>query len=164
MLLIGQAAGGVIINAPLNGLLAWLMFPPVPSLPIWAKGNCIAGDTIGTSFFLPLITCLILTALTRRALRSGAMPGLPLASVPRALRWLPANMAGRGALVGLACALTVALITLFSISGAGVEGMTRGEVALFKAVYTGLLGGAVSPLFGLRALADVAPAGAVERG
>lgn len=35
--------------------------------------------------------------------------------------------------------------------------MTRGQVALYKAVYTAILGILVTPLFGLRALADAAP-------
>lgn len=153
-LLIGQAAGGLILNFFLNGGAAWATFPPVDALPLWARGNCVAGDTIGTSFFLPLTTCLILTPIVRRALRGGSLPPLGRARLPGAIRFWPANFLGRGALVGLICALTIALATLGLLTAAGVEGMTRGQVALYKAVYTALLGLIVTPLFGWRALAD----------
>lgn len=155
-LLIGQAIGSVALNVPLNGGAAWATFPPVASLPVWAKGNCVAGDTIGTSFFLPLVTCLVLTPIVRRLVRGGTTEGLPRAALPGLVRFWPANMVGRGALVGLGCALTIALLTLGLVSAAGVTEMTRGQVALYKAVYTAVLGVIVTPLFGLRALADVA--------
>lgn len=154
-LLAGQAVGGLVLNFLLNGTTAWVGFPPVASLPLWARGNCVAGDTIGTSFFLPLTTCLILTPFVRRALRRGALPAVPRAELPGWARWLPANFVARGALVGLMSALTLALLTLALLTGAGVEAMTRGQDVLFKAIYTAILGVVVTPLFGLRALGDV---------
>lgn len=153
-LLLGQAIGSVVLNVPLNGGVAWATFPPVASLPVWARGNCVAGDTIGTSFFLPLVTCLVLTPIVRRLVRTGAAQAIPRAELPGLLRFWPANMVGRGALVGLVCALTLALLALAGITAAGVVEMTRGQVALHKAVYTAILGVIVTPLFGWRALAD----------
>jgi hypothetical protein len=153
-LLLGQAAGGLVLNFFLNGGAAWATFPPLDELPLWARGNAVAGDTIGTSFFLPLMTCLILTPIVRRALRDGAMPGIDRGQLPGALRFWPANFVGRGALVGLICALTIALATLALLTAAGVEAMTRGQVTVYKAVYTAVLGAIVTPLFGWRALAD----------
>lgn len=153
-----QALGGFFGNLALNGASAWFLFPPVASLPLWARGNCVAGDTIGTSFFMSLITCLVLTPLTRRTLAPrGTTPPLDRAALPAWVRWLPGNVAGRGATVGLICALTVALATLWALTAAGVTEMTRGDVTVFKAVYTALLGVVITPIFGLRALADAAP-------
>lgn len=151
-----QVAGGFVINFFLNGGLAWLTFPPVAALPVWARGNCIAGDTIGTSFFLPLITCLVLTSIVRRLLRLERLPGLAREALPAALRFWPRNIVGRGALVGLACALSFAAATLALLTALGIDSMTRAQVAVYKAIYTGLLGALVTPLFGWRALADKA--------
>lgn len=157
-LLIGQAVAGVVFNFFFNGALAWWTFPPVKTLPLWAQGNCVGGDTIGTGFFLPLITSLILTPLMRRSLASGAVAGIDRARLPGWIRFLPANFVGRGALVGLFCALTIAVATAGLLTGAGVAGMSRGQVAIYKAVYTAILGLLVNPLFGYRALADKTPA------
>lgn len=156
-LLLGQAIGSVVLNVPLNGGAAWGSFPPVPSLPLFAKGNCVAGDTIGTSFFLPLVTCLVLTPIVRRLLRKGTVAPVARTDLPGFVRFLPANFVGRGALVGLISALTIALVTLALLHGLGFEAMTRGQVAIYKAVYTAILGILVTPLFGYRALADAAP-------
>jgi hypothetical protein len=153
-LLVVQALGGFVLNLPLNGAAAWLGFPPVARLPLWARANCVAFDTFGTSFFLPLVTCLVLTPLARRSLRSGALDPLPRTSLPALVRFWPESMAGRGALVGLMSIVTVALPALALLGALGVESMNRGESTLYKALYTGLLGAIVTPLFGLRALAD----------
>jgi len=154
-LLQAQALGGLVLNIPLNGAAAWLGFPPVVRLPLWAKANCVAFDTLGTSFFLPLVTCLVLTLLQRRSLRAGALDPLPRASLPALVRFWPQNVVGRGALVGLLSMLTVGAATLALLTAAGVEGMSRGENTLYKAVYTAMLGAIVTPLFGWRGLADV---------
>jgi hypothetical protein len=153
-LLIGQALGGFFLNFALNGAMGWVSFPPVPSLPLFARGNCIAGDTVGTSFFLPLTTCLILTPIVRGMLRKGAIPALDRTELPRFVRFWPRNHIGRGALVGLISALMIAPWPLFVLSTMDVTAMTRNEDILYKAIYTAILGVMVTPLLGLRALAD----------
>lgn len=157
-LLLGQALGSVLLNIPLNGFAAWASFPPIEALPVFAKGNCVAGDTIGTTFFLPLTTCLILTPIVRKVLRGGSMTGLPRADLPAYVRFLPSNFVGRGALVGVLSALTMGVLTLVILGLAGPEAMTRLQVTIYKAVYTAILGIVVTPLFGYRALADLTPA------
>ncbi len=157
-LLLGQAIGSVVLNVPLNGGAAWATFPPIAALPVFARGNCVAGDTIGTSFFLPLVTCLILTPIVRRLVRGSAAAPIARADLAGYARFLPANFVGRGALVGLLSALSFGVLTLVLLSVLGVESMTRGQVAVYKAVYTAILGIVVTPLFGYRALADAAPA------
>jgi hypothetical protein len=153
-LLIAQALGSVACNIPLNAALAWLTFPPVDALPMWARGNCVAGDTIGTGFFLPFITCLIMTPITRRVVRRGNIPPIARLELPGFLRIWPKNFVGRGALVGLVGAVTVALPLLGVLAAAGFESMTRGQVTVYKAIYTTVLGLIVAPLFGWRALGD----------
>lgn len=157
-LLLGQAFGSVFCNLPLNAWLAWVTFPPVDALPVFARGNCVAGDTVGTSFFLPLITCLILTTITRRLLRGGKVAPLRRSELPGVIRFWPANIVSRGALVGLVCALSIAWLTLALVSALGFESMTRWQMAVYKGVYTVVLGLIVTPLFGWRALADAGPA------
>jgi hypothetical protein len=156
-LLIGQALGSVACNIPLNAALAWVTFPSIDAMPMWAIGNCVGGDTIGTGFFLPLITCLIMTPITRRLVRRGAVPAIPRQELPGFIRFWPENFVGRGALAGLVGTVTVALPLALVLAAADVQSMTRVEVTIYKAVYTTLFGLIVAPLFGWRALAD-APA------
>ena len=153
-----QAALGLVLNFFLNGASAWASFPPVATLPLWARGNCVAGATIGTSFFLPLTTCLLLTPFVRRALRRGSLPPIAVGDLPRGIRSLPRGVVARGALVGLLCALTLGPAACGLLDAAGVTELGRAGDALFKAVYTALLGLLVTPLLGLRALGDVAVA------
>lgn len=153
-LLWGQAAGGLAVNFFLNGAVAWWTFPPVAKLPLWARGNCIAGDTIGTSFFLPLVTCLVLTTVVRRMLRAKRMDSVPRSALPIGIRLWPQHIVGRGAIVGLLSILLCALPTLALLTQLGIESMSRGEVTTYKAIYTAVLGVLVTPLFGWRALAD----------
>ena len=157
-LLLVQAVLGVVLNFFLNGASAWASFPPVATLPLWARGNCVAGATIGTSFFLPLTTGLVLTPFVRRALRKGSLPPLAIGGLPFGIRSLPRNVVARGALLGLVCALTLGPAACGVLDAAGVTELGRAGDALFKAVYTALLGLLVTPLLGLRALGDVAAA------
>jgi hypothetical protein len=141
-LLWGQAAGGLAVNLFLNGAVAWWTFPPVAKLPL------------GTSFFLPLVTCLVLTTVVRRMLRAKRMDSVPRSGLPIGIRLWPQHIVGRGAIVGLLSILLCALPTLALLTQLGIESMSRGEVTTYKAIYTAVLGVLVTPLFGWRALAD----------
>lgn len=153
-LLLGQALGGFALNVVLNGVVAYLTFPPVAKLPLWTRRNCVAGDTIGTSFFLPLVTCLVLTTVVRRMLRAKRMESVPRSALPIGIRFWPQHVVGRGAVIGLLTILLCALPTLALLTQFGIESMSQGEVTTFKAIYTAVLGVLVTPLFGWRALAD----------
>jgi hypothetical protein len=86
--------------------------------------------------------------------RKGAVPPIERSALPAWARWLPANFVGRGAAVGLVTALTIALAALGILTAAGVAEMTRTHVTIWKGLSTALLGVLVTPLFGLRAVAD----------
>ena len=78
------------------------------------------------------------------------------------IRWLPRNFVGRGALVGLICMFTAALLWAGGLGALGFDSMTRTQITVHKALYTTLLGLIVTPLFAWRALADEAAAPAVS--
>src|SRR5437763_15993312 len=68
------------VNCILSALIAWLSVRNEDSVPRWAvplvdKPSTIA-DTVGTFFILPLLTCLIFTAIARRELRHGRVQPL----------------------------------------------------------------------------------------
>lgn len=156
-LLVEQGIGSMIVNFPLNALIAWAMFRKLDVVPLWGDPS-IGGDTIGTSFFLPLFTALIGTRLTRGALRSGhvAPLGWTRATHPM-LRLLPRNTFLRGALLGLACALTIGPLSARFFGVVGLAPLGLWSFVLLKATYAALLGLFVTPLLALWVIAEPAP-------
>jgi hypothetical protein len=100
--------GAAIVNLTLSALIAWLSVRNEDSVPRWAaplvdKPSTIA-DTLGTFFILPLLTCLIFTAVARRELRHGRVEPLGWTWSPQSvLRRLPKGALRRGAALGALC-------------------------------------------------------------
>src|SRR6185369_14816725 len=74
-LLIEQGVGAAVFNFFVNAVIAWAMFRAHPTVPLWGQQS-IMGDTIGTCFILPFLTCLIVTRLARGHVRTGKVPPL----------------------------------------------------------------------------------------
>jgi hypothetical protein len=71
-LLLEQGIGAAVVNSLLNGAIAWLLFRSLERVPLWGQQS-IAGDTLATCFFLPLIPTLIVTPLVRRRVLAGTV-------------------------------------------------------------------------------------------
>jgi hypothetical protein len=151
-LLVGQVIVPAVINLVLNGAIGFATFRGTPQVPLLGSQS-IVGDTLGTCFFLPAITCLIVTPIVRGHVRKGtaeplrgALPGW-LAAFRRALlpRALALGLAGVALAGGVVLALFAAL---------GIESLAFAPFLGFKAVFAGLLGALVTPLIALLALAD----------
>jgi hypothetical protein len=155
--------GSAIFNVLFNSLLAWLTFRHQPFVPM--KGDpSIVGDTIGTALILPVLTCLIITPLVRRRLRSGKVE--PLAAIPhdyRMVLWLPSWSFFRGLVVGIACLAWFAPVLLGLLLLAGVESLPLGAFIIVKATYAGVMAACVSPIFAMHTLATSDPALSEER-
>lgn len=149
---LGQGVVGFTINVVINGAIGWAMFRGVETIPLWGASS-IGGDTLGTSFFLPAITCLIVTPLVRGQVRKGAAPAFDgaLAGWLRAFqRALPLRAVALGGVcVVLAGGAAVALLSVF-----GVTSLDFGPFLGWKALYAGVLAAFVQPAIALLALAD----------
>jgi len=151
-LILEHGVVGFAINVVINFAIAWAMFRGAETVPLWGEQS-IGGDTLGTSFFLPAITCLIVTPLVRGAVRKGAAPAFSGALAgwlrPFQLR-VPLRALALGlASVALAGGLAVALLTVL-----GVEALGLGAFLGWKALYAGALAAFVQPAIALLALAD----------
>lgn len=149
-LLLEEGVGSVVVNLLLNGVIAFLMFRGAASVPLWGQQS-IAGDTIGTTFFLPLFTCLIVTPLARKQVRSGRLA--PLDGTPLGLAWLPARAFWRGAVLGVISAALVAPPAIILLSRLGVTEQSFWGFVAFKAVFAAALGAVMTPLIALWAIA-----------
>lgn len=151
-LVVEQGIGAAIFNFILNGLIAWLVFRGHASVPLWGDQS-IAGDTIATAFLLPLITAIVVTPLARRQLGSGKLEALgwTRTSHPK-LRLLPRGTVPRGVVLGAACVVTVAPVTIAILWALGVEAMSLPRFLLFKASFAALLAVPVTPILALWAI------------
>jgi hypothetical protein len=148
-LLLEHGIGSAVFNFVLNGVLAWLLFRGVVEVPLWGQQS-IAGDTIGTTLLLPLLTCLIVTPLVRRHLHArdlGVIGWSPLADA--LLRWLPAGTFRRGLWLGTACMVAVAPLAIGALGALGIARMPFWGFVTFKATFAAGLALAVQPLIAL---------------
>src|SRR5262249_59211424 len=74
-LVLEQGVGAAIVNFVFNAGIAALFFYGQTHVPLWGA-QCIAGDTLGTTFILPFITCLVVTRIARGQMRGGRPIGL----------------------------------------------------------------------------------------
>jgi hypothetical protein len=151
--LLEQGGGAAVINFALNAGIAWLLFNRLASVPLWGSQS-IAGDTIGTCFFLPFLTALIVTPLARMRVRAGKLdaPAWRVESHGLLAR-LPRGTVRRAAYLGGACALSVAPVTIAILDGLEITALQLWSFIAFKAVFAALLAALVTPLIALYAIA-----------
>jgi hypothetical protein len=155
--------GAAIVNLVLNALIAWLSVRNEDSVPRWAvplldKPSTIT-DTIGTFFILPLLTCLIFTAVARRELRHGRVTPLGWTWSPKSvLRRLPRKTVRRGVALGALTTAALAPPAVALIVILGVDDLSVEEFVTYKAVFGVLLGMLVTPIVALWALSEAEPA------
>jgi hypothetical protein len=157
-LLVGQCLMPFAINFVLNGLIGLAMFRGVDPVPTWGIESSAGPDLIGTCFFLPAITCLIVTPIVRRHIRAGMIePASASGFLPSWLRPFQRPLAARAVLFGVAgLALIGSLVAAVLLSAAPAQfGLT--PFLWLKASFSAVLGGAVTPIIGLVALAESEP-------
>jgi len=143
-----------LLNFILGGGIAWLSARGAQRVPLWAVPSPtapnVATDTVGTLFFLPLITCLILTTIVWRQLRSGAADSDVYADSPSSLLdRLPLGPLRKGAILGGLSAVALSPLTLAVLALADFDGVSPAQFALFKAILGTVLGVLVTPLVAL---------------
>ena len=153
-LLVEQGLGSVVVNFALNAAIAWLMFRGVDEVPLWGQAS-IGGDTIGTSFFLPLITCLVVTRVARGAVRTGHVAALDWTRATHpVLRVLPRATLLRGLALGAACAAVVGPLATAVFAAAGLAPLRLWPFVVLKAGYAAALGLVVTPVLALWAITE----------
>ena len=155
--------GAAIVNLVLSALIAWLSVRNEDAVPRWAvplvdRPSTIA-DTVGTFFILPLLTCLIFTAVARRELRHGRVEPLGWDWSPQSvLRRLPRSAWRRGVALGALCTAALGPPAVALIVVLGVGDLSTGEFVTYKAVFGVALGLVVTPIVALWALSEAGPA------
>ncbi len=146
---VGFCAVPAVMNGAINPAVAALQTRGQEALPLWGASGGVGPDTLGTAFFLPLITCLIVTPLVRRSVRRGAIGALPPVG-ERSQR----GVLRRGLRFGLLGVLGFGLPVVAGLMLLGVGEIERGPFLTWKAFSTALLGAAVTPWIARLAVAD----------
>ena len=148
-LLLEHGVGSAVFNFVLNGVIAWLLFRHAVEVPLWGQQS-IAGDTIGTTLLLPLLTCLIVTPMVRRHVQARDLGALGQSRTADALlRWLPARTFRRGLCLGVACVVAIAPLAIWGLGALGFAGMPLWHFVGFKAAFAAALAFIVQPLIAL---------------
>jgi hypothetical protein len=149
---LAQGVVPFVINVVLNGVIGWAMFRGMTAVPLWGEAS-IGGDTLGTSFFLPAITCLIVTPLVRGQVRKGQAPAFT-GALAGWLRAFQRPLGLRALALGLACVPVAGGLAVAGLGALGVESLGFVPFLGFKAAYAGVLAALVTPAIALLALAD----------
>ncbi len=153
-LVLEQGIGSAVINFLLNGAIAWLLFRGLEQVPLWGQQS-IAGDTIGTCFFLPFITTLIVTPLARGRVRTGSLTALPWTRDTHApLRWLPPGTVKRGLVLGIATAVLIGPLSVALLQWANVQELSFWRFVWFKAAFAAVLALIVTPIISIWAISE----------
>ncbi|MBW2425644.1 MAG: hypothetical protein JRG86_15470, partial [Deltaproteobacteria bacterium] len=106
-LLVEQGLIPTVFNLVLNGLIAWALFRSAAAVPLWGESS-IGVDLVATSFLLPFLTCIIVSALVGRQVDAGKMPRLPSDQFPHS-GWFRRSSFVRGLFLGVAGVLFAAI-------------------------------------------------------
>ena len=148
-----QGLIGAFLNAWINPGLAWALNPHRLETPLLGK-NALVTDTAITCLVLPLLVSLFTSAGVARALRTGQLVADPGFRAGPLLGRLPRNPWALGLALGAATAALFTPLTWWAFHSLGLRGLPFAGVALFKALYTALLGYAVTRWVILRQLAS----------
>lgn len=153
-----------VFNLALNAGLGWVLFRQLQQVPLWGDPS-LAGDIVGTLFFLPFVTCLVVTPLVKRAARAGKVQWLSIAPGEHpVLRLFPRSLWLRAAFVGFGSVLLLGAPLIGLLAALGVEGWSVGTTVIAKGLYAALIAALVTPYLALYALAGGdAPAAASEQ-
>jgi hypothetical protein len=153
-LVLEQGVGAAVVNFVINAAIAAILFYGQASVPLWGTQS-IAGDTIGTTFFLPLLTCLIVTRVARGQLRGGRPIGLGWTRTSHPLLgWLPIGTFRRGLAFGLLSTALVAPPAVWALAALHVTMLSFGQFIVFKAAFAAALAAVVTPIITVWAIAE----------
>ncbi|MBJ20919.1 MAG: hypothetical protein GY910_01895 [bacterium] len=149
-LIVKQGLVPAIFNFVLNGALAWLILRHNDFLTLWGEG-ATGPDLLITGFLLAFLSCVIVTPLVTRQIRSGEIP--LLGAIEAAAPGMHTrSLMARASLLGVLGIVFGALPTVGLLNWFGVEPMTVGWFVTFKAIWTGLLAAAITPVIAWWAL------------
>jgi hypothetical protein len=154
---VDQFAVPIVLNFAINWCLAWAIYHGAPVIPLWGMES-VSSDMLGTSLVLPVVTCMINSAVVKRHARQGRVPHLNLDWTRWPWRFAPKSVVRRGLLLALSCLVFVALPTLGIMNVLGLTHFDERTCLALNGSYGALLAGVTSPVIAALVAAEVSPA------
>jgi hypothetical protein len=136
-----EALAGGVINALINGLIAWLVLKGGPPL-IWSGIHGFPFDILLTAFLLPFIVAAIVISLQRSKLAKGKLQAIHLdadSKIQTLIARMPRGVFPNALLFGLLGLVLGAPLTLLGLFALGVDTFAPVSYAIFKGVWAGFL-------------------------
>ena len=135
-----QGINCAVINMVINPVVAWLGNRQMDFMPL-SGGNSIVVDTAVTAIVLSLLVALFIASGVRRDLHAGRLETTEGSlRAGGLLSHLPKQAWALGLLLGLGMACVLTPLTLWLFHALGFSGLPFGWFALFKAIYTPVIG------------------------
>ena len=152
--LIGQGIVPAVINIVVNLLIGTLTFWGRDSVATWGMNQGAVADSIGTCFFLPFITALIVTPIVRHHLAQGTVNRIPASEVPWFFYWFEGSTLRRAAKFGIAGLMLLALPIYFAYIVFAEDSIGTIRFIAIKAIFAGVLGLVITPVIAMVAMCD----------
>lgn len=150
-LVVEQGAIPTLFNLVLNGAIAWALFRSGSAIPLWGESS-VGVDLLATGFLLPFLTCLIVSSLVARQVRTGRVPALAPDRLPH-FHWYRRPPLARACALGAAGVVFGAIPVVWALALGNATPMAVPSFIVFKAVWAAMLASIVTPLVGWWALA-----------
>lgn len=153
-LLVGYVLIPLVINSLVNAVLGWLTFATLGSVSTWGWDKSAFADTIGTCFFLPFITCLIVTPIVRYEMASLGSGQRSHASPPRWMRMMARSILMRATTFGIITLLVLSGPVYISYAMFAPDEIASLHFVKMKVAFAAVLGIFVTPLIAWVAMND----------
>lgn len=129
-----------LVNAAINGGLAWYLFKAKPLLELWG-GEGFGADLMASAFIMLFIVALIVVSIFRRKARLGEISATWDNGrwLHRQLQRFPQSLLGSASLFGLIGMLVFVPPTLLLLSLSNMTEFTPAQYAIFKGCWAGSL-------------------------
>lgn len=129
-----------LVNAAINGGLAWYLFKAQPVLLLWGSEG-FGADLMATAFIMLFIVALIVVSIFRRKARLGKISATWDNGrwLHRQLQRFPHSLLGSASMFGLIGMLVFVPPTLLVLSVSNITELTPAQYAIFKGCWAGSL-------------------------
>jgi hypothetical protein len=129
-----------LVNAAINGGLAWYLFKAKPVLLLWGSEG-FGADIMVTAFIMLFIVALIVVPIFRRKAQLGNISATWDNGrwLHRQLQRLPHSLLGIAIIFGLVGMLVFVPPTLLVLSVSNITELTPAQYAIFKGCWAGSL-------------------------
>jgi hypothetical protein len=152
-LFIQNGLGAAIVNAALNGAIAWAMMRRLALLPVWGVPG-VVPDILVTAFGVTFGTCIFASLQVRWDVDRGRISPALSDGVTRVVARFPAGTFRRAFLLGAVSVVVFCPLVLAALALSGKSGFDRSSFIALKAVFSAVQGAVVTPLIVMGVLAD----------